>query len=384
MLSSILQFMSHEINSELKRCTKCIMPETKPGISFNEKGICNACQNAELKKKIDWQARFNELLDLADEAKKQKPTGYNCLVPVSGGKDSTFLAVTAKEKLGLRPLLVFVEPAYITERGRKNLRNLSKLGFDIFVFKPNQKILPPLLKRSFYEDGQPARAFEFMLCSVPMQVAINYKIPLVTLGENALFEYGNKGDDHDAFAAQRRDINVMNNQGADHWVSPGITFDKLLSYKHPNAEEFKEAGVKSIYMSYFVNWDSQQTAEFAIKRGLSVRPPCELKGTGGYWDFEQLDDEIPVISHLLKYLKFGFGRATDQACRDLRAGHINREQALYLAKKYDGHCDLDYIRRFCDYIGITIEEFWKVADSFRDPKVWQKQGDQWKLKLKYE
>lgn len=148
----------------MKRCSKCIMPETKPGISFDKDGLCNACLNEELEKNIDWDAAYQELVTITGQVKKKKPEGYNCLIPVSGGKDSTVLSMTAK-RLGLTPLCVFVEPCCITERGRKNINNLSKLGFDIFVFKPNQRIMPTLLKRSFIEDGQPVRAFEFMLYS---------------------------------------------------------------------------------------------------------------------------------------------------------------------------------------------------------------------------
>ena len=132
------------------------MPETKPGISFDTQGVCNACQNDEKKKEIDWSSRFQELVDLANHIKKQKTTGYNCLIPVSGGKDSTFLSVTAKEKLGLRPLLVYVEPVYATTLGRRNLRNLSSLGFDIFVFKDwflIQQVMIILIKIKSYILG---------------------------------------------------------------------------------------------------------------------------------------------------------------------------------------------------------------------------------------
>lgn len=129
--------------------------------------------NEKLKEEVDWNTRFKNLLEVANQVKKKKPNGYNCVIPVSGGKDSTLLSITAKEKLGLTPLLVCAEPVYVTERGRKNLNNLSSLGFDVFVFKSNQKIIPRLLKKSFYEDGQPVRAFEFILYSIPMQVSSN-------------------------------------------------------------------------------------------------------------------------------------------------------------------------------------------------------------------
>jgi len=352
----------HTSMPDLRRCTKCIMPETKPGISFDERGVCNACQNAINKDQVDWHERMKLLRNMAEDAKLKKPKGYNCLIPVSGGKDSTFLSVTARDTLGLNPLCVFVEPCYCTERGDKNAKNLSKLGFDIFRFNPNQKIMPTLLKRSYLEDGQPVRAFEFMLYSVPMQMAINFNIPLAIWGENAAREYGNEGNIE---ADEQKNCPALEGQDATHWISEGVEEKDLTAFQHPTAEEFKQSGVKVIYMSDYVNWDSRITGEFAIKRGLTVRTPDELLGTGAYWDFEQLDDEIPIISHLLKFIKFGYGRATDQACRDIRNGHMTREEGLRLAAEYDGQINPEYIRRYCDYIGITVREFWEIAERFR-------------------
>jgi tRNA(Ile)-lysidine synthase TilS/MesJ len=124
------------------------MPDTKPGITFDEKGVCNACRNAEVVEKMDWEAQAFALENLAQAAFTKKPVGYNCLLPVSGGKDSTFMAFKARE-LGLNPLLVYVQPAYVTERGKRNLQNLVDHGFDCYVFHPNRKILPELLRRSF-------------------------------------------------------------------------------------------------------------------------------------------------------------------------------------------------------------------------------------------
>lgn len=341
------------------------MPETKPGIFFNEKGICNACVNTERNNSVDWEKRYEQLKNITEKVKLEE--GYNCLIPVSGGKDSTFLTIKARE-LGLAPVCVSVEPVYITELGRKNLNNLSKLGFDVFVFKPNQKIMPQLLKRSFIEDGQPVRAFEFMLYSVPMQLAIDKKIPLVIWGENPQFEYGNSGSGLEGSAAEQKSICAIENRDSDYWIEKGITKGDLVSFQHPTANEIKKAGVTAIYLSHYMKFDSRKIAEFSISHGLTVRPDEELLGTGGYWNFEQLDDEIPVVSHLLKYLKYGYGRATDQACRDIRWGYLKREEGLELAEKYDGKCNPDYIKRYCDYIGIDEEEFWKIANSFLKDK----------------
>lgn len=363
----------------MKRCTKCIMPESKPGIIFNDEGICNACLNADEAAKVDWDLRWYELESLACKAIKIKPKNYNCLLPVSGGKDSIFMAFMVRA-LGLIPLLVYVEPAYITERGKRNIQNLIDLGFDCYVFKPSRDILPELLYRSFKEEGQPVRAFEFMLCSVPMQMAVSFRTPLVIWGEDAQYVYGNPGSGTMGNAMQRSHTVVMKGQGPERWVSDNVFLNRLHSYGHPTSEELDVAGVHALYLSYYVPWDSRKNAEFAIARGLEVRPDHEVWRSGGYWPFEQLDDEIPVISHYLKYLKFGYGRATDQACRDLRWGYIDREDALALARTHDGRIDFRFIERYCDFIGITTDEFVSIADSWRG-QMWTKANHGWELNL---
>ena len=142
----------------------------------------------------------------------------------------------------------------------------------------------------------------------------------------------------------------------------------LLPFEHPTASQIKGVGLTAIYMSRYIRWDSRKIAKFAVENGLEVRPQSELEGTGGYWDFEQLDDETPVIGHYLKFIKFGYGRATDQACRDIRLGYITRKQGLELANQYDGQICMGYIYSFCKYIDITVNEFNRICETFRGKK----------------
>lgn len=347
------------------RCKKCIMPDTKPGITFRN-GICNACQNAEINDKTDWEHQSTLLRaerHYATDYVAPNTKGYTCLVPVSGGKDSTFLAMKARE-LGLNPLCVNVAPCEPTPRGERNLRNLSKLGFDIFRFFPNQRIMPKLVKRSFVEDGDPCTSHEFTLYSVPVRMAILHKVPLIFWAEDPQFEYGNPGDVKDA--SEQRNIAGLWGRPASHWACEGVVSESdLIPFEHPTALEIQTAALDAVYMSRYIRWDSRKIAEFAVGYGLEVRPKEELLGTGGYWDFEQLDDETPVIGHYLKFLKFGYGRATDQACRDIRLGYVTREQGLELAKQYDGQLNPDYVERFCRYIDITIREFYLICNKWR-------------------
>ncbi len=341
---------------EFTWCAKCIMKSSKPGISFNSYGLCNACQQAVFNDDINWDKRWQKLEEITDGAREKE--GYNILIPVSGGKDSTFSAMKARE-LGLNPLCVNVAPCQPTLLGERNLANLSRLGFDVFRFFPNQKIMPELVKRSFYEDGDPCTSHEFMLYSIPVKIAMLYGIKLINWGENCQTEYGNPEVVCGLWGRQ-----------ADHWLSNTVTKKDLIPFELPTEQQIEESGLKTIYFSDYIRWDSRKVAEFAIEHGLEVRPKEELVGTGGYWDFEQLDDESPVIGHYLKYEKFGYGRATDQACRDIRLGYIDREQGLELAWQYDGKLNPKYIVNFCKYIGINEDEFHRVCKGFyRNPVI---------------
>jgi len=341
----------------MKYCSKCIMIHSKPGISFDSRGVCNACQAAEANDKVDWDSRWNDLVKIADVARKK--SGYNILVPVSGGKDSTYLATTVRDRLGLTPLCVNVAPCEPTPLGERNLANLSRLGFDILRFFPNAKIMPELVKRSFYEDGDPCTSHEFMLYSIPQKIAMLYGIKLITWGENCQTEYGNPDIVCGLWGRQ-----------ADHWLSKTITKTDLIPFELPTEQQIKDAELRPVYLSDHQRWDSRAVARHSIANGMEIRPKREVEGTGGYWDFEQLDDESPVIGHYLKYQKFGYGRATDQACRDIRLGHITRDEGLEMAKRYDGKLNPLYVVNFCKYIGITVSEFYRVCESFyRNPVV---------------
>ena len=331
----------------MKRCTKCIMPDTKPGISFNEVGVCNACQSSEENDKVNWDARLEKLLEFVCEASKKDD--YNILIPVSGGKDSTYLAITARDSLGLNPLCVNVAPCKPTPLGERNLANLSKLGFDVVRFFPNQEIMPELVKRSFYEDGDPCTSHEFMLYGFPLQMAVKFKIPIILWAENSQIEYGNTDI-----------VCGIDGRSHEHWISDNVCKTDLIPFKQVNA-----LGTREVYLSEYMRWDSRKVAESAIANGLEIRPQEELLGTGGYWPFEQLDDEMPVIGHYLKWLKFGYGRATDQACRDIRLGYITRDEGLRLAKTYDGRINPNYVENFCNYIDINKVEFDRVCNGFR-------------------
>lgn len=359
----------------MKYCKKCLQPDTRPGIKFNEEGICYACLYEEEKKKIDWEQREKELKEIAEWAKKTAKGPYHCVIGVSGGKDSTFQAVYAKEKLGLNVLLVNSEPDQITEVGKYNIENLINLGFDVIKMRPNPKIVKKLVKKSFYEYGNPIKPTEYPLWTSAYVIADKFDIPLIIQGENAALTLGvvNTGLGNDGNALNVNEGNTLAGGNASDWVDDEIELDKLFMYQFPDKKNLIEKGIKAIYLQYYVKeWSQVYNADFSIARGLHGRATENLHDIGRYRRYTALDSDMQIVNQMLKYYKFGFGFATDEACYDIREGRISREDAIWLVKEYDGKCSEKYIEDFCKYIEISKEEFWRMADKFVNKELFEK------------
>ena len=368
----------------MKYCKRCLQPDTRPGIRFSSEGICGACLWEEAKEKIDWDARKRELINIAEEA-KGKHAAFDCVVGVSGGKDSTFQALYAKEKLGLRVLLVNNEPDCITEVGRKNIENLISKGFDCVKIRTNPQISRKLAKKAFYENGNIIKPSEYPLWVSAYRVALMMNIPLIIQGENAALTLGVSASDlgTDGNALNVNKGNTLNGCNAAEWVGDGVTEEDLYFYQFPSAQEFEEKEVKAIWLQYYVKeWSQVYNADFAIARGLTGRSD-PLEDLGRYRRYTALDSDFQIPNQMLKYLKFGFGFATDEACYDIREGRISREDAVWLIEQYDGKCADRYIEDFCKYVDITMAEFWRVADGFVNRNLFEKdENGKWKPKFK--
>jgi len=367
----------------MKYCKKCVQPDTRPNVYFNEEGICGACLYEEEKEKIDWHKRLEELHSIAQNARKKSKennSNYDCVVGVSGGKDSTFQALYARDKLGLRTLLVNCEPEGMTEIGKNNIENLKNLGFDVISIRPNPVLMKKLVKRDFYKYVNPVKITEFPLWASSYRMAQVFKIPLIVQGENDCLTLGVRnaqGLGGDAMLVSKQDTL------ASGWkeYTGEYADEKDLFFYHFEGEKMEKDGVVAIWLQYYTKeWSQSHNAEFSISNGLIIRPeyfnPHDI---GTYSPYFQLDGDLTQVNQLLKYIKFGFGQCTDHACYDIRDGKITREEGIELVKKYDGECNTRYIKKFCDYIGITIEEFWRIAETVRGP-MWRKnEKDEWIL-----
>lgn len=364
----------------MKYCKKCLQPDTRPGIKFDENQICYACKYEDKKNKyIDWTKREAELKEIADWAKKEanKRNTYDAVIGVSGGKDSTFQAIYAKEKLGLNVLLVNSTPDCITEIGRHNLDNLANWGFDLIQMRPNPKICKKLAKESFYRFGNIVKPSEYCLWASAYIIADKFNIPLIIQGENAVQTLGTANtaqeDNSDAFGVVN--LNTLAGCRAKDLCFDDITLKDLFMYEFPDIEKCRAKGIRAIYLqSYAKEWSQIKNASFSIARGLWCRDREDLHDLGRYRRYNSLDSDFALVNQMIKYYKFGFGITTDEACYDIREGYLTREDAIWLINEYDGKCGEQYIEQFCKYINITKDEFWNVVDTFVNKKLFTKLG----------
>ncbi len=363
---------------KMRYCKKCLQPDTRPGILFNDEGICYACLYEEEKKKIDWSERQLELQKIADNAKeeaKNRGNRYDCVIGVSGGKDSTFQAVYCKEKLGLHPLLVNCAPDEITEVGLKNINNLNKLGFDIISIKPNPVIAKKLARKCFFEKGNIVVASEYCLWASAYIVADLFNIPLIVQGENAALTLGtalNQEQTDDAFSVVQ--LNTLSGFNSDNLIddNEGVGREDLFFYTMPNINKMKEKGIRAVFLQYYAKeWSQVTNADFSIARGLTGRAE-DLHELGRYRRYNALDCDLGIPNQMIKYLKFGFGAATDEACYDIREGRLSREDAIWYVKEYDGKCGKRYIDAACNYLSISEDEFWGVVDRYVNKELFEK------------
>ncbi len=372
---------------KMRYCKRCLQPDTRPGIVFDDEQICFACRYEESKKTIDWAQREAELKGFADEAKeeaKKRGNIYDCIIGVSGGKDSTFQAVYAKDKLGLNPLLINCMPDEITEVGRKNIDNLNNLGFDIISIRPNPIVAKKLARKSFFERGNIIAASEYCLWASSYIMAVKFNIPLIIQGENAALTLGaakNQEATGNAFSVMQ--LETIRGASVESFVdlSNNITEKDLFLYKIPAVEEMQAKGIKAIFLQYYTKeWSQVSNADFAIARGLTGRSD-DLHDLGRYRRYTALDCDLQIPNQMIKYLKFGFGYATDEICYDIREGRFSREDGKWYVNEYDGLCGEKYIQKACDYLSITKEEFWEVVDRYVNRDLFEKVDGKWTPKF---
>lgn len=360
----------------MRYCKKCIQPDTRPQIEFDEEGVCPACRYSESLPRVNWKRRKRELLDFVEPYRSENGS-YDCIVGVSGGKDSTRQALYVRNVLGMNPLLVSLtySPEQQTTRGAANIENMVNQGFDLVTVGVAPTTWKKLVRKGFFEYGNWARSTELALFSSVPRLAIAYQINLVMWGENPMLTLGevsNQGKNAGGIIESTIGGNTLGG-GDISWLVDSDTQEKhLLQYKFPSKQSIDRAGLRFIYLGYYwKEWSKVFNASFSGSRGLDVRD-VHPKYFGDDLGVDALDDDWVSLNQMLKYLKYGFGKVTDNVNEQIRNGTMTKDRAAEIARKYDGKCDDEIIRSFCRYIDISEKEFWAVVDRYVNQDLFEK------------
>ncbi len=370
----------YNLPPEVKFCKKCTISNQRPRITFDENGVCSACNYMEYKKKnVDWEQREKELMALCDKHRKSDGS-YDVIVPCSGGKDGGLVAHQLKYKYGMNPLTVTWSPLLPTEIGRKNLDAFIDSGFDNILGKPNGMVTRKLTQLAFKHIGDPFQPFIYGQTNFPMKMAIFHKVPLIMYGENGEVEYG--GDMKNAFSPTREiadhDKHYFSGLPPEFWEQHGLSKADLAPFMAPRYQDIMANNTEIHFYGYYTLWDPQENYYYC-REHTGFEPNAE-RSEGTYSKYASLDDRIDGFHYYLAYIKFGIGRTTSDTAHEIRDGKIDREEGCALVKRYDGEFPQKHYQAFLDYAGLTEAEFEEVIESWRSDHIWKKDGNQWVLR----
>lgn len=370
----------YNLPSEVRYCKKCTVSNQRPRITFDDQGVCSACNFAEYKRtKIDWEQREKELAILCDKHRSRSGE-FDVIVPCSGGKDGSFVAHQLKHKYGMTPLTVTWAPLKATEHGRRNLDAFIQSGFDNILGTPNGKNVRRLTNLAFLHLGDPFQPFIYGQTNFPLHIAVKYRIPLIMYGENGEVEYG--GDMKNAFRPTRdiqdHDKHYFSGLPPEFWAEHGVSTQDLRPFMAPAYDEIVANNTEIHFMGYYKFWDPQEN--FYYCREHTGFQPNPERSEGTYSKYASLDDRIDGFHYYLGYIKFGIGRTTSDTAHEIRDHKITREEGVALVRKFDGEFPQKYFKEFLDYCGISEEEFHSVIDSWRSPHIWSKMTQGWELR----
>tara|TARA_B110001450_G_scaffold256398_1_gene286743 strand:- start:1563 stop:2684 length:1122 start_codon:yes stop_codon:yes gene_type:complete len=370
----------------MKYCKSCLFPESKPDLFFDEDGVCDACISAKRKhgiaEAIDWRAREEQFIKILDNAKSRKPSGYNCIVPVSGGKDSVWQAYALKVIHGMHPLAITFDQFDQTPEGIRNLEILKEIGVDHLHFTINPKVVKKLVLKAFELVGDHYWVNHVGIYTVPFYFAAKMEIPLVVFGENPQFEYGGpqvSRDNNVMDRAWRQEFGLMRNLREEDFIDSEISEQDLQMLFFPSDTEMHDKEIFGTFYGFFYPWNAREHLKVAEKFGFRG---FEAPPTGAYLAYENIDMKFIAIRERQKYLKYGYARVTDQLNIDLRNGIIERDKALKIAIQRDGKVDQELVDSFCSYIGITLDKYNEIMDSFVNHDLFVKDdNNEWQLKV---
>ena len=356
----------------MKYCKKCVMPDTRPGITFNEEGVCSACQSHERKKKIDWDARWKEFEAICNKYRGMNGDGPDCAIAVSGGKDSHYQVNLMKNVMHMNPILFTVEDNFpMTDAGMHNIKNISEeFGCSIISMKPNIKAQKKIMRYMFEKYGKPTWYVDRLIYTYPLIMSYKFNTPFLIYGENVSYEYGGYNNE-DTYSAKGLLINGVASEISEEELikNTGVSSQDLYYTRAPKAEYLDK--LDPVYISYYQAWNSFRNYEFAKKQGFHDLTH-EWQRTHHVENFDQIDSRAYLVHSWMKYPKFGHASATDYASKMVRFGLISREEAVKLVKEHDHNLDPKCVQEFCEFLGYKESEFWNIVDSLYNKEIFEK------------
>jgi N-acetyl sugar amidotransferase len=350
----------------MKYCRKCLLPDTKPDLTFDDTGLCSACSAYDARPTIDWDSRKKELITILD---KYKGNHYDCIVPVSGGKDSTYQVITMLE-LGYKPLCITATTCDLSAIGRNNIENIKRLGVDLIEFSISKPLRAKLNKIGLETIGDISWPEHVAIFTIPVRAAVAYKVPLIIWGENSQNEYGGPAENAESPFLTRRwleEFGGLNGLRVSDMIgTDGITEKDLWALTYPTQEELDDFNITGIFLGHYIPWDGYENAIISVKNGFQV---YDKWVEGSCVDYENLDNYQTGIHDYFKFLKFGYGRTTDLVSMAIRRGKIPREEGIVYVKNRDGMFPESYLGKglnaILNNIGMTRDEFMTVVNKFK-------------------
>lgn len=360
----------------LAYCKNCVMPDTKPDLYLDERGVCNACRSYQRRKEVDWDARYQELLKVLEKYRRPAGGNWDCIVPVSGGKDSTYQVVRMLQ-LGLNPLCVTSSTCDLSSLGRANIENLKRLGVDHIEVSPNPLVRAKLNRVGLTQVGDISWPEHVGIFTIPVRTAVQFNVPLIIWGENSQNEYGGPASAAGSNILNRRWLEefggLLGMRVSDLIGQEGIEPKHLIQYSYPSDEDLQRVGVTGLFLGHYLPWDGLSNTLIAQANGFySYHKVVE----GSMVNYENLDNHQTGIHDYFKFLKFGFGRATDLACLHIRRGRLTRQDGMEAVKKLDGRFPWEYLGKSLEDIlqplEMRIDEFVQLCDKFTNKKLFKR------------
>ena len=363
----------------MRYCTKCLYPETKPDLWFDDHGVCNACSNFAARDAVDWDKRLEELKTVVGRYRNANGSNYDCIVPVSGGKDSHYQLIRLLE-LGLNPLCVTATTDDLSPIGRRNIENMKSLGADFVEVTTNPVVRRKINNLTLTTVGDVSWPEHVTIFTIPVRVAVQFKVPLIVWGENSQHEYGGPASSTTKNFLDRRWLEefggLLGLRVSDLIGQSGIMARDLIQYTYPSDEELAHVGVTGIFLGYYYPWDGYQNALISQGYGFETFPTMV---EGALANYENLDNQQMGIHDYFKYLKYGFGRATDIANNHIRRGRMSRADGLNLVRRHDGKFPWSYLGKpLEDILGefdMTVDEFVRICDRWTNKKLFKTDHD---------